>query len=118
MLIQFAVNINLRHAESADHFGVGEQMLGDFRGAKFRIPVGEGQWEQQLIRKIFVYNPFSTQKYMKRVSGFIGNSFSRLSTRAQAEIAGLTGLKLGLQQEQRSLPWRGKGLNIDLHRAA
>jgi hypothetical protein len=57
-------------------------MLGDFRCAKFRIPAGEGQWEQELIRKIFVYYPFSTQKRIKRISGFVGDTLSRLSTRA------------------------------------
>ena len=118
MLIQLAANINLRHSESVDHFGACEQMLGDFRGAKFRIPVGEGQWEQELISKIFIHSPVSTQKRLKRVNGFVGDSLSRLSTRAETEIASLAGLKFCVQQEQRSLPWRWKGLNIDLHRAA
>jgi hypothetical protein len=93
-------------------------MLSDFRCAKFRIPIGEGQWEQELIRKIFVCNSFAPQKHMKRINGFVGNSLSRFASLAETEIASLTGLKLGLQQEKRPLPWRGQGLNIDLHRAA
>ena len=59
-LIQFALNTNLRRTEITYHFGVGEQMLGDLRGMKFRIPIGESQWKQKLIRKIFVHNPFFT----------------------------------------------------------